>query len=208
MPSWTRLKRDQAAEVLTKMGTAADAIIFSKEATEVAFKNLPFYGRFKLLRLTNFATMPSFTMEYLSDGERYIPLDGTAAPVYEANDKDHIRLTESNVVDYLDFFFSHVQGADGDIFLVKDPHKLTFLQSFTPEQQQSLIQSHKPVRVVSDATPHSFHVSGTLYYDGSLISATIHADADGKLSIFDQTLLLQGIHFPHDALAQQWAIGE
>ena len=205
---WTRLKREQAAEMITKMGAAADAIIFSKDVTEVAFKTLPFYSRYKLLRLTNYATMPSFTMQYLSDDKRFIPLDGTAAPVYEANDTDHIRLTEDNIVEYLDFFFSHVQGADGDIYLIKDPKKLPFIGSLTQEQQQSIIKSHKPLRVYDDVIPHSFRVSGTLYYDGSLISATVHADPDGKLSVFDQTLLLQGIHFPQDAMNFDLAIGE
>lgn len=205
---WTRLKRNEAADTLDKMGGAADAIVFSKETTEVAWKPLPFYTHFRLMRLTNYATMPAFTMEYLSDKNRFIPLDGTASPVYEINDADPIHLNEDNVVPYLDFFFSHVQGADGDIFLVKDPRKLPFIGSLTPDQQQSLINSHKPLRVYADAMPRSFNVSGTLYYDGSLMSATIHTDPDGKLSIYDQTLLLQGIHFPRDATAYDWAIGE
>ena len=205
---WTRLKRDQAIQMLNKMGTAADAITFSKDVTEVAFKPLPFYSRFRLLRLTNYATMPAFTMQYLSDDTRFIPLDGTAAPIYEANDTDHIHLTEENIVDYIDFFFSHVQGVDGDILLLKDPEKLPFIASLTQEQRQRLGKSFKPLRVYADIVPHSYRVSGTLYYDGSLISATIHADPDGKLTVFDQTLLMQGISFPQDATAYDLAIGE
>lgn len=194
--------------MLDKMGNAADAVVFSKEATEVAFKTLPFYHKYKLLRLTNYATMPSFTMQYLSDETQFIPLDGTAAPIYAVNDKDHIRLDENNVIEYLDFFFANVQGADGDIYLIKAPEKLPFIGSLSPEQQQSIIKSYKPLRVYADVAPYSFRVSGTLYYDGSLISATIHADPEGKLSIFDQTLLLQGIHFPQGTMAYDWAIGE
>ena len=47
-PSWTRLDREQAHEVLDRLSGNADAAVFSKEATEVSWRNLPFYNNYKL----------------------------------------------------------------------------------------------------------------------------------------------------------------
>ncbi|MBI1216239.1 MAG: hypothetical protein GC185_10540 [Alphaproteobacteria bacterium] len=206
-PTWTRLVREQAHKVLDKLSGHKDAVVFSKEATEVAWRNLPFYSHYKLYRLVNYATMPTFSMMYLSNDEEFITVDGTAGPIYTVNEKDPIRLNEMNVVPYLDFFFSNVQGSEGDVFLIKDPRKMPMLDSLSEGQQQSVISSFKPLSVSMDTVQHNFKVSGTLYYGGGLLSSTIIVAHDGKLSFQDQSLLLTGIHFPYSPYEQMWLEG-
>lgn len=206
---WIRLSREQTQSVLEKLSTHKDAIVFSRDTTEVAVRELPFYNAHRIFRVTNYATMPSFSMQYLSDSENFISLDGTANPVYTVNEKEPLRLTEITVVPYLDFFFSYVQGSEGDIFLIKDPRKMPFMGSLSPDQQQTVVNSFKPLLVTHDENnPHHFKVSGTLYYDGSLLSASIRVNPEGKLAFENQSLLLQGIHFPHDSLYQNWMTAE
>lgn len=209
MPSaWTRLNREETRDALDRLGAQRDALVFSRDTTEVSFRALPFYSRYELYRLANYATMPVFTMTYLSDGEEFIALDGTEAPIYAANEKDPIRLNEMNVVAYLDFFFSNVHGEDGDVFLIKDPRKMPFLSSLTGQQQQSVVNNFKPLKVEHDAAPNIFRVSGTLYYGGGLMASTVLVTPQGVLSFEDQRLLLAGIRFP-DSIAHDhaWAEG-
>jgi hypothetical protein len=192
---WTRLGREQANKVLEQLSTRKDAIVFSKDYTEVSSCNLPFYTNYWLFRLVNYATMPTFSMTYFSDGAEYIALDGTANPIYTANEKSPIRLTEMNVVDYLEFFFSHVQGSEGDVFLVREPGQMPFMNSLSQTQQKSVTDSVKPLTVVTDAA-QSFRVRGALYYGSELITATVLVKPDGKISFLDQMPLLSGIHLP------------
>lgn len=206
-PSWTRLMREQASEVLDKLSGHKDAVVFGKEATEVAWRSLPFYNNYKLYRLINFATMPTFSMQYLSDGREFVSIDGTANPIYAINEKDNIRLNEMNVIPYLDFFFTNVHGAEGDIFLIKDPKKMPFLDSLTDGQKKSVVDSFKPLKVSYDSAFQVHKVSGTLYYGGGLIAATIAIASDGKLSFVEQNLLLTGIHFPYSPYSQHWLEG-
>lgn len=206
-PVWTRLKREEAHDVLGRLSGHPDAVVFSKEATEVSWRKLPFYTNYKLYRLINYATMPTFSMMYLSNGQDFVGLDGTATPIYTVNEKDPIRVNEMNVIPYLDFFFSNVQGSEGDVFLIKDPRRMPFMDSLTPAQQQSVINSYKPLKVSSDTAANLFRVSGTLYYGGGLISATINVVPDGKLSFQEQNLLLSGIHFPYSPYSQNWIEG-
>lgn len=193
--------------VLGKLSGHRDAVVFSKEATEVSWRSLPFYSNYKLYRLVNYATMPTFSMMYLSNDDEFISIDGTANPIYAVNEKDPIRLNEMNVIPYLDFFFSNVQGSEGDIFLIKDPRKMPFLESLSENQQQSVINSFKPLKVSADADGAGYKVHGTIYYGGGLISSTIQVTADGKLAFHDQNLLLTGIHFPYSPYSQNWLEG-
>lgn len=206
-PLWTRLNRDDAHQVLNRLSGTRDAVVFSKEATEVSWRSLPFYSKYKLYRLINYATMPTFSLTYLSDGDDFITLDGTANPIYTINEKDPIRLNEMNAINYLDFFFGNVQGSEGDVFLIKDPKKLPFLSALTREQRESVYSGFVPVQVAQNAAANNFRVTGTLYYGGGLISSTIILMADGKLTFQDQSLLLNGIYFPYNPYSQSWLEG-
>lgn len=199
---WTRLSREQAHETLNRLSGHRDAIVFSKDTTEVAWRSLPFYKNYRLYRLVNYATMPTFSMYFIGNGEDFISIDGTANAIFAANEKDPITVTQDNVVSYLDFFFSNVQGTEGDIFLIKDPSKMPFMATLTAHQQQNVLSSFKPLSITASVS--SLHVAGTLYYGGGLISATIQVAPNGRLAFLEQNLLLTGIYFPHTPHSQQW----
>lgn len=204
---WTQLNHREAHEVLDKLVAHKDSVVFSKETTEVSWRTLPFYTHYRLYRLINYATMPTFSMPYLSNGEEFIAIDGTANPIYAVNAKDPVRLNEMNVIPYLDFFFSNVQGSEGDVFLIKNPRKMPFMDSLSENQQQSVISTFKPLHIANDVTAGLYKVSGTIYYGGGLISATIAVDHSGKITFQDQNLLLSGIYFPYSPYGQQWLEG-
>lgn len=203
---WTRLDREQAHKVLEQLSTQPDAVVFSPEVTEVSWRSLPFYNHYRLYKVVNYATMPTFTMLYLSNESEYITIDGTSAPIYTVNEKDPVRLSEINIIPYLDFFFSNVHGSEGDVFLIKDPRKMPFMDTLNPEQQRSVIDSFRPLTVTADAVGN-FEVKGTLHYAGGLVMATIIITPAGKMSFQDQSLLLSGIHFPESPYTHTWLEG-
>ena len=201
---WIRLNREQAQRVLKQLSTHRDAVVFSREVTDVSWLELPFYTNYRLYRLVNYATLPTFTMTYLSDGSEYIALDGTANPIYTVNEKDPLQLTEDNVIGYLVFFFGNVQGSEGDVFLIKNPDKMPFMSSLTPAQKQNIDRSFRMLEVIPDPANHCFIVNATLHYGGGLVAAEIVIMDDGKISFQDQNLLITGIHFPHSPHTQGW----
>lgn len=204
---WEKLNQQEAVRVLDQLSARPDAIVFSRAVTEVSKRNLSFYSRYRLCRLINFATMPTFSMTYLTDGTDFIGIDGTPGLIYAVNRKDPIALTEANVVDYIEFFFSSVQGLDGDVFLIKDPKHMPFMDILTPEQRQGFTGCFQPVRISTDSTG-TFEVNATVYYGGGLIKAVVQVTPEGKISFHDQSLLLSGIHFPHNPHSQSWLEGQ
>lgn len=168
-------------------------------------RRLPFYASFYLCRLVNYATMPTFSMYYITNGAEFYPLDGTPNPIYTANEKDPIRLNDKNVLGYLDFFFNNVQGSEGDVFLIKDPATMPLLNSLPENQQKGVINTFKPIHVSAEGS--NLKVTGTMYYGGGLIASTILISSDGKIGFQDQSLLMSGIYFPHNPYAEAWLEG-
>jgi hypothetical protein len=74
--------------------------------------------------------------------------------------------------------------------------------------RQGVIGAFKPLRVTRDEVKSITRVSGTIYYGGSLLAATIAVGPDGRLTFEDQSLLLSGVYFPPtDTLNQSWLEG-
>lgn len=203
---WTRLSPDQAHKTLDLLSERKDALVFSRDYTEVATAQLPFYRNFMLYRLVNYATMPTFTMTYLSDGTEFFPLDGTANPIYTANEKSPIQLTEQNVVSYLDFFFSNVQGSEGEALIIKDPSRSAFMNTLTQDQRTVASSFVRPLTVAKDSVG-TLRVRTTLFYGHELITATLMVQSDGKMSFQDQRPLLSGLYVPAIVYEQARAEG-
>ena len=193
---WEKLPQDQAVSVMRTIGDAADSAVFSLQMTEVTCRKLPFYKQYQHFRLTNYATMPCFKMDYLGDPEtgQFFPLNGLANTLYDVNDNDQVELDANTVVDYIDFFFAQVQGPDGDIYLIKSPDALPMLPSLPQNQQDSVREHFQNMKV--DSTDNGFVIAATLYYGGTMIAADISVKKTGQISVGNQRLLLRGIHFP------------
>ena len=112
---WNRLDRNQSAEILGHIAQAADPSLFSGNSSEASFKPLPFYQNYMVYRITNFATLPSFSLDFLSNGESFHLLDGSPEPINLVNTIGELYLNDSNVIDYIQFYLSNIRGNDGDI---------------------------------------------------------------------------------------------
>lgn len=197
--NWQRLDKPAAAAALTAIGSVIDPGLFPPIATEVKCLPQPFYRTFMLYRLTNYAAMPAFTMDFLSDNSVYYYLDGAAEPIYRVNERGPISLREDNVLAYLDFFFRNVKADDSDIYLIRDPAKLPFMASLPQQQREELQAHHNAPAVVFDALEDCFKVITTLYYGGGLMRAKIKVGANGSVDIEDLALLLSDMtpYFEH-----------
>lgn len=101
--------------------------MFSPATSEVQKARLSFYNGIDVFKLTNFASLPSFTFEYLGDGVHFHYLDGTETPIYTINDRGHLALNERSVIDYLEFFFAHVTVEDEEMCLIRSVHDMPLL---------------------------------------------------------------------------------
>ena len=187
---WNRLDKTQSQHILQHIAVAADPGMFSPQSSEASFKPLPFYQDYMVYRVTNYATLPSFSLDFLSDGESFHLLDGSPSPIAIVNTKGTLYLTEVNVIDYVDFYLANIRGEDGDIYMIRDVENLPFIDSLGIDQQMELKNKHvQPSVAINDKTG-DFIVLCDLFYDGTLVQAGITVTSNGIIDIQPRDMIM------------------
>ena len=167
--------------------------MFSPTTSEVQRARLNFYEGVDLYKLTNFASLPSFTFEYLGDGKFFQYLDGTETPIYTTNDKGKLTLDDRSIIDYLAFFYSHVMLDDEETFFIHSARDMPLLDSLDDDSVYAITKNHNPPIVQYDAGFDKFTVEADLYSDGLLIRATIEVTASGRVTVINRRMIVNAL---------------
>jgi hypothetical protein len=192
---WQRLDRENTLKTIESVRSASDPGLFSPGTSEVQKARLSFYENIDLYKLTNFASLPSFTFEYLGNGKFFHYLDGTELPIYTVNDRNPLTLNERTVVDYLEFFFRHVMVDDEEMVLIKDPRDMPLLDSLEEDTLDSVLKSHTPPKAVYDAGFDKHTVEADVYADGLVMRATVEVGASGRVRILNRRMTMNAVAF-------------
>ncbi len=190
---WQRLDRENTLKTIDSVKSASEAGLFSPTTSEVQRAKLSFFNGTDLYKLTNFASLPSFTFEYLGDGIHFTYLDGTETPIYSINDRGYLTLNDRSVIDYVEFFFAHVTVDDDEIFLVKNAHDMPLLDSLDIDSIDAITRNHKPAVVTYDAGFDKFSVDADIYAEGLLMRATIEVNGAGRVTIQDKRMIVNAV---------------
>lgn len=190
---WHRLDRDKTVNMINSVKSAAEALLFSPTTSEAKCARLPFYSDHLLYRLTNFSSMPTFTMDFIGDGERYHYLDGTEAPIKEINAANGLHLTKENVIAYLNFYFFNVRTEDGDVLILRNVDEGQSIDLYDDERRENLNVEPDDVKIEFDEALKVFNVFAPIYYLGSLVDAKLIVMLDGSVIIHPLKLLTGGV---------------
>ncbi len=191
---WQRLDRDTSTRIITSVASEAEAGLFSAATSEVTRAPLKFYAGYQLYKITNYASLPSFTFQYLSDGTFFHYLDGTEDPIYAVNAKGALLLDERTALDYARFFLEHVSGDDGEErLLITDPHDMPLLESLGPDAFDTLTRDHKPPHIDYDGGLDAYVIDADLYTDGQVVRAHIDVKTNGRVSISHEKMTMMGL---------------
>ncbi len=191
---WQRLDRDASVKVIDSVKSDENQGMFSPTTSEVKRARLPFYKDYSLYRVTNFASLPSFTFEFLSDGQFFHYLDGTESPIYTVNDKGALTLSEANIMAYLNFYFTQVGNDEGDdVFVVTNPHDMPMLDSLDAGAYDSVFNNHKPPQMRYNDALDSYQVETDLYIESHMVRAIIEVGVKGRVTIKEQSSSMQQV---------------
>lgn len=186
---WHKLDRERTVAMIDSVRRAEDHILFTLSTSEAKCAKLPFYRNLLLYRLTNYASLPSFSFDYIGDGQTYVHLDGSPTAIYAANDTGNLALSAETVVAYVSFFFNHVSGPDGDIFIIDELEDHPVLETLGIAEAADLELQFQPAQV-HPQDDGSFIVITTLFYLGSLVRATVSISAQGRIDVTDFQMLM------------------
>lgn len=198
---WYKLDKKQAEEVIDKVASSNQAGLFPPGLTEVKMSELSFYRSYKLYRLINLATLPTFTMDFLSDGKTFIYLDGSKNSLDFIDPEKELRLNERNIVEYVNFYYDQVYNEDGDIYIITDPTDLPFMSSLDDSQRNNILKHHRAIDVSLGASGN-YTIKTTMFYEGGLVEGVIKLDPNtGEPVIIERHMLL------NDAVHAYWNQG-
>jgi len=190
---WHRLDRDKTVTMINSVKSAADALMFSPTTSEAKCARLPFYTNHLLYRLTNFSSMPIFTMDFIGDGEKYVYLDGSDFPIKEVNEIGGLKLDEDNVIAYLNFYFFNVRTEDGDILILRNIQEGMSIDLYDDERRENLDIEPDDAEVIFDPNTEKFLVFTPLYYLGGLVAAKITVTKDGTVEVQPLKMMTGGM---------------
>lgn len=190
---WQRLDRDTSLKTIDSVKSVSDAGLFSPATSEVQKARLPFYDRLDLYKITNFASLPSFTFEYIGDGQFFHYLDGTEQPIYTANDKGSLSLNDRTVIDYLEFFLSHVMLDDDETVFFSNIRDMPLLDSLDPDSAYIVERNHKPPEISYDAGFDKYTVEADIYSEGQMLRAIIEVSASGRVTIASRKMIVNAV---------------
>ncbi len=188
--NWQKLERSETARIIDRVAKTPDGTLFSLATSEAVAATLPFYRGIMVVRLTNYATLPNFQLDFLSDGQVFYLLDGSPDPLQKVAARGALNLNERNVVAYVDFFFRHVTTEEGDIYLIRDPDDMPFMDSLSLDQQIRIKREHTDIRVGYNRDDDTFAVHSDLYFAGVLLKATLSVATDGEIEVSNHSMLM------------------
>jgi hypothetical protein len=180
--AWHTLDKPQTENVINAVRSAGLGELFAPTTSEVRSQPLPFYRRSNLYRLTNYATLPAFTLYYLGQDDNFAYLDGSSEVLERFNKPENLMINEETVLPYLDFYLTNVSLDVGEIRIMGERDLDNRLKEF-PEN----------THVEFDPSRNAFVVSIPLYYDGSIMQAKIEVNLYGEVRILHTEMKMHGV---------------
>lgn len=190
--NWHRLDREKTIDMINSVKSTGEALLFSPITSEAKCARLPFYGSHLFYRLTNFASMPVFSMDFIGDGTKFYYIDGSDKPLMEINRQFGITLTEDTVIPYLNFYFLTVRQEDGDVMMLKNASEAADIDMYDEERRENLQAAPPAAKPHFDSAQNCFVVEAPLYYAGSLLDAVLLVDREGHVTIKPKKMVMSG----------------
>jgi cell division protease FtsH len=167
------------------------------ELSRCSRARLPFYRHLELVDVQVASEHFSGRAFLLFSEEYCLWLNGTSAPIHQANEVESPVLTSASVLDYVRFFCLFVWGTDGSFNLVEAPDRLTA----TSAAAERLEEARKAVGECPFAALEEdggFRVTSAMAYDGTLFKTVFRVTVGGDIQMIDDTsvLSLDGIEYP------------
>jgi hypothetical protein len=186
---WHRLDRDKTVEMIGRVKSAAEAMLFTPVTSEAKCSRLPFFKSFLLYRLTNFSSLPTFSMDFLSNGETFHYMDGADTAIRTLVEAGELVLTEETVIPYLNFYYCYTRLPEGEIILLRNAAEAAHIDLYDEERREALDVIPEGLAIDKDGENGPFRVTAPALYDSSPMEVLITVSADGRVATSPKRML-------------------
>ena len=184
---WQKVQGPQLEPFLKLINPIQQKHIVSVEGGDVAWCQLPFYTSIGLVRVDD-RTWPPGTgpFWFLAKQGRMFLLDGSSAPIHDANEADPVKITEENTLDYLKFFCYFVHGDEGPFLIVEDiDHPALDKNKLEPATKKIIEDAIRPAAFEGKTAEGAYEASAMVLYGNALFSARFSMTESGMIEMID-----------------------
>lgn len=190
--AFERIDLEERKQVLEKLNSSFDGIDFDAEHCTILSSEIPFYKGYRFLDIADtLNTQPIHRYILMSASGDSTILDWTNKPIYALNKSAPIKLSKSNIGDYVRFFFKHVRGPEGVFILAENIDDLNWKEDPPSSARKALSQMLKSLTLLSKSLDGIYHLETTILFKDSLFQCQIYVSSDGMISIDQEELLVE-----------------
>lgn len=192
--AWRPLSSDVTHQLVYNALRNLFASLADGVSLDSQYADLGFYKKLKLgwikVSRGNGEALATTDVIFLFDEERFLILNGTSSPIYDANELATLNLTPDTVVDYVRFFCFFVHGDAGPFLLFESlPPDCSGRESIE-QKRQELAAYIQPAKLVERTSSGAFRVSAIVLYDNCIFDAKFDVMPDGVIEMIDDNPLV------------------
>ncbi len=199
--NWQKIEEDQAKQILKEINKNITPVPFNEEETVLRETKLPFYKGYSLVEMTDMSVVPGAKKYAIyKEGDVNI-IDWTNQVIYNVNEKAPLSLTDKNVPEYVNFFFSYVKSRHGRFLVIETADDVRW-QEDPPIQGRKVLQEMlKPITIVNKEDDGSYTLEAFVMFKESLFKSTVNVKANGDVDMLDEELMIESLPIIQDSAA-------
>jgi hypothetical protein len=188
--AWSKVEMAERFRVLGLINDRQSGPPINMDRSQVERRDLPFLPSGLLYRVTDADKMPVTEFRFLRVKDDLAHLDGTNAPIYAAASAHGLTgLDAAMAAAYVRFFFDHVAGRHRGFRIVETAEDLVLTGIATAEDRDRLAGHLRPVALVLGDGDRVV-LGACMVFRNALFAVKLEVQRQGRLRIFDETLLL------------------
>ena len=199
--AFTKLELAEVATILDRLNPEFDGTVFDPVETTILAQDVPFYPRYRLLDIADYAAVPALRRYVLYSEDDFLILNFTNEPLYALNQKLPIKLTENNVPDYVRFFFTYVRGRHGRFIITESVDDINWKEDPPPSARKAIGKILFPV-TLERTEDGVFYLKACMVFKDSLFKSDIKVEANGFVALSDEELLVEDMPVLDDTFGQ------
>lgn len=185
--NWQKVPAAQTEPFLKLINPIQGKHNASPATASVEWCQLPFYTTIALVRINDSAWAPGTgPFWFLAKQGRMFLLDGSSAPIHDANEADPVKVTEANALDYLRFFCYFVHGDEGPFLIVENIDHPAIDKAKMDDAKRKVIEDAlRPAAFEGKTQAGALEASAMVLYGNALFSARFSMTENGMIEMID-----------------------
>lgn len=201
--AFAKLSPKEVSSLLDILNPKFDGSAFDAEKTTILAQDISFYNGYRILDIADFSSLPAKQrFVVFKNADDFFIINFSNEIIYEHNKKIPISLEESNIFDYVRFFFSYVRGKKGNFLVVESVDDINWRDDPPPNARKAIGELINVLTLEKIDEDKNYNIRACMVFKDSLFRCLVKIDTTGYISLHEEELLVEDIPVLDDVLAQ------